>query len=99
MHLERVRVEVQGIAFRTAMASCDAQELGHVDGAALKSPRVGETRRAPQTIPPAIRRAVMRRDHGRCVVPGCKNHRFVDVLSIVGPSDAAVVLQAALRAT
>jgi len=35
--------------------------------------------RATQTIPPAVRRAVMRRDHQRCSVPGCANHRFLDV--------------------
>jgi hypothetical protein len=50
------------------------------------SPHVGATaataaprRRASQTIPPAIRRAVMRRDRGRCAVPGCSNHLFLDV--------------------
>ena len=36
-------------------------------------------RRASQTIPPAIRRAVMRRDRQRCSVPGCTNHQFLDV--------------------
>ncbi len=35
--------------------------------------------RASQTIPPAIRRRVMRRDHGGCVVPGCRNSTFVDL--------------------
>jgi hypothetical protein len=34
--------------------------------------------RATQDIPPAIRRLVMRRDGGRCVVPGCAHHRFLD---------------------
>ncbi|MEJ7733732.1 MAG: HNH endonuclease signature motif containing protein [Polyangiaceae bacterium] len=43
-------------------------------------PHVGDRRpRATQTIPPATRRAVMRRDHRRCVVPGCSNHRYLDV--------------------
>jgi hypothetical protein len=36
-------------------------------------------RRASQTIPPAVRRAVLLRDHQRCAVPGCANHRFLDV--------------------
>jgi hypothetical protein len=58
------------------MAACDAQRLGDVGAA--PSPHVG-ARRATQTIPPATRRAVMRRDRGRCVVPGCNNHRFLDV--------------------
>ena len=35
--------------------------------------------RAKQTIPPATRRAVLRRDHQRCTVPGCKNARFLDL--------------------
>jgi hypothetical protein len=51
-----------------------------VDDAEDRSPHLGAPRRrASQTIPPATRRAVMRRDHKRCVVPGCKNHRFLDV--------------------
>ena len=36
-------------------------------------------RRASQSIPPAVRRAVMRRHGGRCAVPGCSNHQFLDV--------------------
>jgi hypothetical protein len=49
-------------------AECDAQ---------LLPTHVGE--RATQTIRPARRRAVMRRDGGRCVVPGCRHATFVDV--------------------
>ncbi len=48
------------------MAGCDAQHI-----------HSGE--RATQTIPPATRRAVMRRDGGRCQVPGCCNAVFVDI--------------------
>jgi hypothetical protein len=55
------------------MAMCDGQHVGEVD-----CPRAGAPR-ATQTIPPAVRRQVMRRDRKRCVVPGCTNHRFVDV--------------------
>jgi hypothetical protein len=55
------------------MALCDGQHVGDV-----ASPQLGATR-ATQTIPPAIRRQVMRRDHMRCVVPGCRNHCFLDV--------------------
>ena len=54
-----------------AMARCDAQVLGPVDGA--------EPSRATQTVPPAIRRQVVRRDHGQCAVPGCRNSAFVSV--------------------
>jgi hypothetical protein len=35
--------------------------------------------RARQDVPPAVRRQVMRRDGGRCVVPGCSNAIFVDL--------------------
>jgi len=35
--------------------------------------------RARQAIPPTVRRAVLRRDGNRCAVPGCTNHRFLDV--------------------
>ncbi len=37
------------------------------------------TSRARQDVPPAVRRAVLRRDHGRCRVPGCRNAVFLDV--------------------
>ena len=43
-------------------------------------PRVGsKTQRAKQSIPPKIRRLVLRRDGGRCKVPGCRHATFVDV--------------------
>jgi hypothetical protein len=45
-------------------ALCDAQVLGEP---------------ATQEIPPATRRKVMRRDHGRCQVPGCRLATWVDV--------------------
>ena len=48
------------------VALCDAQVL-----------RAGE--RAAQTVPPATRRAVLRRDEGKCAVPGCRHAAFVDV--------------------
>ena len=35
--------------------------------------------RAKQTIPPALRRAVLARDRHRCSVPGCTHATFVDV--------------------
>ena len=58
-----------------AMAACDAQHMGrtHVG-------RVGlDIARAHQDIPPAVRRAVLRRDNGRCVFPGCRHATFLDV--------------------
>lgn len=52
-------------------ARCDAQELGRVD--------VPTPGRATQTVPPRVRRAVLRRHHRRCAVPGCRQSTFVDV--------------------
>ncbi len=56
------------------MVQCDAQHISTETDA-----HGGVAKRATQNIPPAIRRKVMRRDKGRCVVPGCKHTHFVDV--------------------
>ncbi len=61
------------------MAQCDAQHLGSTHVGAAPA-------RATQSIPPRIRREVMRRDHGRCVVPGCRAH-FVDVHHLEARAD------------
>ena len=73
------------------MAECDAQDIGRLSS----STHVGEPcahvgvtaepdgHRAHQWTRPAVRREVMRRDGGRCVVPGCRNAVFVDVHHIV----------------
>jgi hypothetical protein len=67
------------------MAECDGQHIGrietvepdvHVD-AHVGAPK--KPTRATQTIPPALRRQVLRRDRGRCQVPGCRHATFVDV--------------------
>jgi uncharacterized damage-inducible protein DinB len=55
-------------------ACCDAQHIGATHVGATDVPR-----RAAQDVPPRIRRAVMRRDGGRCVVPGCSHATFLDV--------------------
>jgi hypothetical protein len=65
------------------MAECDGQHIGEVVPQ-VPSPHVGaptprSIKRATQSIPPAIRRQVMRRHRRRCAVPGCRNHVFVDV--------------------
>ena len=52
-------------------ARCDAQHLGRVDAAVPA--------RATQDISPSVRRQVWRRDHSRCVVPGCRSTRFLDL--------------------
>jgi hypothetical protein len=55
-----------------------------VDSSVDASPRVADigampSPRANQNIPPAVRRAVLARDHHRCRVPGCTHSTFVDV--------------------
>jgi len=61
------------------MACCDAQEIGHT--------HVGRPARATQNVPPAIRRQVVRRDHGRCGVPGCRCTRFLDLHHLEARAD------------
>jgi hypothetical protein len=72
-----------------AMADCDGQHLGLIaapvanEGAvANEGPVANDAHtgaRAKQTVTPATRRAVLRRDHQRCVVPGCHNALFLDI--------------------
>ena len=50
-------------------AECDAQRL--------------ERGRAKNAIPPATARAVRRRDHGRCRVPGCRSARNLEIHHLV----------------
>ena len=97
------------------MVACDCQEIGdvdrpHVGASATDGPHVGTPAEVPRcatpTIPPAVRRQVMRRDHGHCVVEGCRNHRFLDVHHVVpraeggqhDPDQMAVVCGAHHRA-
>jgi hypothetical protein len=54
----------------------------HVGQPGIDSTHVGlpiQPPRASQTIPPAVRRQVLRRDGGKCLVPGCRNHAFLEV--------------------
>jgi hypothetical protein len=76
------------------MAACDGQHLGRLDestglaagthdaqrahGGAELADASATTARAVQTIPPAIRRLVLRRDGGRCVVPSCRHATWLD---------------------
>jgi hypothetical protein len=66
------------------MAQCDAQQVGRTTS---QPTHVGEPTRARQSIRPALRRKVMRRDHGRCVVPGCRHATFVDLHHIEARAD------------
>jgi 5-methylcytosine-specific restriction endonuclease McrA len=60
--------EVPIAALELEVALCDAQcmSLEHAPG------------KLTQTIPAAMRRAVWRRDHGRCRIPGCRALSFID---------------------
>jgi hypothetical protein len=68
----------------TAMARCDAQHLpgAHVGLTERESPA-----RATQDVPPAVRRAVLRRDRHRCSVPGCTHARYVDIHHVETKAD------------
>jgi len=57
------------------MAECDAQHFAVNDGQG--SSHMGQP--ASQSVPPRVRREVMRRDHGQCQVPGCRNTHYVDL--------------------
>ena len=53
---------------------CDAEHIGDLTDAPTRS---------YQDIPPATRRFVWRRDHGRCQFPGCRASRHLDIHHIV----------------
>jgi hypothetical protein len=67
------------------MAECDGQQIGvipsRVDTHVAHAPTEPSTKpaRATQSIPPSVRRKVLRRDRGCCVVPGCTHGSFLDV--------------------
>ena len=48
-------------------------EIVHADPSSDKHGHV------TRTIPPAIRRAVLLRDHGTCQIPGCNSHKFLEL--------------------
>ena len=53
-----------------ARARCDADIVRRTAGGRSRS---------TSAIPPSVRRLVMRRDHHRCVVPGCRNSEHLEV--------------------
>jgi HNH endonuclease len=84
-------------------AGLDAHADAHADASsscqtASVRARVGSgARPARQTVPPALRRAILHRDHHRCGVPGCTNATFLDLHHIQprsegGGNDAANLL-------
>jgi len=83
--------EPAGNAARAARQSSDQAHVGvrsrRADDAATEATPVKPAaransqtlRRAQQSVPPAMRRAVLARDERRCRVPGCTHATFVDV--------------------
>ena len=66
-------------AATVARARCDAQHIGALDAE--------EPARAVQDIPPKVRRFVWHRDRGRCVVPGCRSGRNLELHHLVARAD------------
>ena len=62
-----------------ARARCDAQHIGSLDA---ETPV-----RAAQDISPKVRRFVWRRDRGRCVLPGCRSGRNLELHHLVARAD------------
>jgi len=59
-----------------ALAECDAEVVAGDESA-------GTPGHMSRTIPPAIRRAVLIRDGGRCQVPGCRHKKHIELHHIV----------------
>ena len=73
-----------GVAAFAVNATANLECVSPHVGALPSGPSAGTTRRrATQSIPPAIRRQVLRRDRHRCVVDGCQSHQFLDVHHLV----------------
>ncbi len=70
-----------------------------IDPAARERAECDPDQRATQTIPPAIRRFVWRRDHGKCRVPGCRSARNLEIHHIVRRADGGTHDPQALRRT
>jgi hypothetical protein len=91
-------------------ATCQSSDHAHVgtesrresaatDATPPQQPAGAEVRpsRARQSVPPALRRAVLTRDRHRCTVPGCTHATFVDVHHVQprsegGPNEASNLL-------
>lgn len=80
--VEMARCDGQQLGYINAPAADENTGAGD-DGArahvGVKGRANGASTRAKQTVPPAVRRAVLRRDHERCQVTGCRNTTFLDL--------------------
>jgi hypothetical protein len=75
-HQDGAGVVVEMSAAAVERALCDAQRIGSIDPGT--SPP-----RATQTVPPATRRKVLRRDHGTCRAPACRSTRNIDIHHVI----------------
>ncbi len=64
-----------------ARASCDAELIGDLDAPPA---------RATSTVTPRMRKHVFARDKNRCVVPGCRSARNLDLHHIVHQADGGL---------
>jgi 5-methylcytosine-specific restriction endonuclease McrA len=72
----------------TSMAEpTSAEESTSANDARSRAHVGARAKRARQNVPPAVRRRVIRRDGGRCVVPGCRQGVFIDVHHVVPRSE------------
>jgi hypothetical protein len=81
-HHSRVRAHVGA---NTAV-NIQGRPANHND----RRPDAGLNSRAKQSIPPALRRTILLRDHRRCRAPGCRNAHFLDVHHIDLRSDGGL---------
>lgn len=66
----------------------EVSQMAKCDGELVPSAHVGATvKRARRSIPPAVRRLVLRRDGHCCAFPGCRHCTFVDVHHIDSRAD------------
>jgi hypothetical protein len=86
VEIEPSVVETAGCDSQNVPSDPHVEESTHVGATSTDKPRSGArqldstvSRRTKQSIPPSIRRTVLRRDSGRCSVPGCRHAVFVDV--------------------
>jgi hypothetical protein len=82
-----ITVEMSPATLETAL--CDAVHIGPVTADERRELEKSRARvpRAKSDIPPAVRRAVAARDHGRCRVPWCRSSRNIDQHHIVPKRD------------
>jgi 5-methylcytosine-specific restriction endonuclease McrA len=82
----RVPSEQMGVRRESQVEPRNGAHASQVSRNAEGQPR-STPARATQTIPPALRRTVLRRDGARCQVTGCRHATFVDVHHLVPRAD------------